>query len=139
DRHAGIIVGAEASGRGPFRGEADQDRVLPEQDLPLARQMLRIDVNRDIVAPGCVRERGGPGVDIVQKPLQQIDLLLPVHRGRLLALCRDSWLWTRRRRSLHAENGCNYAGTVGRPHPCTFKSTRNLRYGTVSDTLPYHH
>jgi hypothetical protein len=86
DRHAGLIVGAEGAGRGPQRGEAHQDRMLPEQDLLLAGEMLRIRVDRRVVAPGCIGQARGLAVDVVQQPLHEVDLLLPVHRRRLPAL-----------------------------------------------------
>ena len=49
-----------------------------EQGLLLARQMLRIRVDRDVLAPGRIGQAGGPGVDVVEQPLQEADLLLPV-------------------------------------------------------------
>ncbi len=44
----------ESAGRLPLGGKAHQQRVLAEQDLPLARRVLRIAVDRHVVAPGRV-------------------------------------------------------------------------------------
>ena len=48
-----------------------------EQERLLARQMLRIGVDRHVVAPGRIGHGGGLGVDVAQQPLQEIDLSLP--------------------------------------------------------------
>ena len=44
------------------------------------RKVFRIAVNRNVVAPRLVGKACCLGLDIVQQTLQQIDLVLPVHR-----------------------------------------------------------
>src|SRR5262249_8296985 len=43
----------------------------------------RVGVDRHVVAPRRVGERGGPGFDVVEQLLEQPDLCLPIHRGLL--------------------------------------------------------
>ena len=78
--HAGIVIGAVGAGARPFRGEAHQQWMPAEQLLLLASEMLRIGVDRHVVAPGRIGQAGGPGLDVVQQALQKIDLPLPLHR-----------------------------------------------------------
>src|SRR5882757_1146437 len=91
DGHAGIIIGAEAAGRRPLRGESHHDRVLAEQDPLLGGETLRIGVDRHIVAPGRVGHGGGLGVDEMQQPLQKVNLVMPAHRTNSGFLSRLKW------------------------------------------------
>src|SRR5882757_9077329 len=91
DGHAGKIIGAEAAGRRPLRGESHHDRVLAEQDPLLGGETLRIGVDRHIVAPGRVGHGGGLGVDEMQQPLQKVNLVMPAHRTNSGFLSRLKW------------------------------------------------
>src|SRR4029079_15294469 len=79
-RHPDIVIRAEVTGLGPLRSTAHQDRVLAEKDLLLLGQMLGVGVDRHVIAPGRIGHGGGSSVNIMQQPLQKLDLIVPAHR-----------------------------------------------------------
>jgi hypothetical protein len=81
DRHPNMVVGAEGAGRHPFRREAHQDRIAAKQDPLLQRELRRIGVDRHVVVPRSIGQRGGPGLDVMEQLLEQPDLVLPIHRS----------------------------------------------------------
>src|SRR5262249_17057571 len=52
----------------------------PDRGPLLPLQPLGIGVARRVIAPRAIRHRGGSRVDVVQQPLQKLDLILPAHR-----------------------------------------------------------
>jgi hypothetical protein len=66
DRYAAIVIGAEGAGYCPLGSETHQDGMLPEQDLLLAGEVVRIRVDRGVIAPGRIGHACRSGLDVVQ-------------------------------------------------------------------------
>jgi hypothetical protein len=74
-------VGQVVAGLADLRGEADDLRVLAEEDAPLLGERVRIHVGRDVEAVGSLLAVGGAGLDPVQHAAGQIVHGIALHPG----------------------------------------------------------
>ncbi len=65
----------KAARRGPVRKQSSSDqRMLAKQNPLLLGEAPCVRIDRHLVAPGAIRHRGGPGLHVMQQPLQKVDL-----------------------------------------------------------------
>src|SRR5947207_5938208 len=75
-----MVVGAKAPRRRPVRSEAHDQWMRAKQNPLFLGEALCVRVDRHLVAPGAIGHRRGPGLHVMQQPLQKVDLILPAHR-----------------------------------------------------------
>lgn len=79
DGHAAVVVGEEASRPGQLRRVADDDRMVPEQRLPLLAEAHRVDVLSDGALHHGRTQIAGVRLDVSQKAVDQRQLEVTVH------------------------------------------------------------